>query len=156
MAGTRISHNLLVQDLTAEVRRFLDEDAFLALSEAIMFRPPACRFYYPDVMVVPNPPELLDERGDVVRDPIFVAEVLSDGTEHVDRGEKRTCYLNTPSVLEYWLVPQDAVRVERHHRVPGGDWEFAEYDDRSASVPLPALGGAVPLDRLFRRALPPG
>ena len=88
-----------------------------------MFRPPRCRFFYPDNLVVPNPPEFLDEAGDVVRNPLFVAEVLSDSTEHVDRGEKQTCYLNTPSVLEYWLIAQDRVRIERHHRAgPAADW----------------------------------
>ena len=157
MSGASFRHQLLVQDLTQSVRDFLDEEAFAACSEGMKFRPPACRFFYPDVMVPPNPPQFLDEVGDVVRNPVFVAEVLSDSTEATDRGEKQVCYLNTPSVLEYWLVSQDRVCVERHFRTDGtSDWEFEEYEDRAASVPLPALGGAVSLARLYRRALPAG
>ena len=156
MSGVLRPHSLLVRDLNREVDQFLDEETFELHSESVKFRPPRCAFYYPDIMVVPNPPEMLDEVGDVVRNPVFVAEVLSRSTEATDRGEKQDCYLNTPSVSEYWLVSQDTVRVERHHREPGGDWDFTEYRDRAASVPLPALGGAVSLDRLYRRALPAG
>ena len=83
--------------------------------------------------------------------------MLSDSTEHVDRGEKQTCYLNTPSVLEYWLIAQNRVRVERHHRADAAsEWRFDTYEDRAASVPLPALGGAVDVGALYRRALPAG
>ena len=156
MSGASFRHQLLVQDLTQSIREFLDEGRFAFCSEGLKFRPPSCRFFYPDGMVLPNPPAFLDEAGDVVRNPLFVAEVLSDSTEAIDRGEKQTCYLNTPSVLEYWLVAQGAVRVERHHRDPGNAWDFTAYDDRAASVPLPVLGGAVSVDRLYRRALAAG
>ena len=157
MSGARRSHSLLVQDLTQTVRTFLNEDLWEYHATDLKFRPPRCRFFYPDGMVLPNPPQMLDEVGDVVRNPLFVGEVLSDSTEAMDRGEKQVCYLNTPSVREYWLIAQDAVRVERHHRPDAATaWAFEEYDDRSASVPLPGLGGAVPLAALYRRALPVG
>ena len=157
MSGARRPHSLLVRDLNRAFDGFLDLDRWEYHSESLKFRPPACRFFYPDGIVVPNPPELLDEIGDVVRDPLFVGEVLSDSTEHVDRGEKQTCYLNTPSVLEYWLIAQDRVRIERHHRPdPAADWAFDIYEDRAGSVPLPALGGAVAVRAVYRRALPAG
>ena len=157
MSGVLRRHSLIVRDLNRSVDEFLDDERYEYHSESLKFRPPACRFFYPDGMVLPNPPEFLDEAGDVVRNPVFVAEVLSDSTEATDRGEKQDCYLGTPSVLEYWLLAQDRVRVERHHRpAAGGGWLFDEYADRDAAVPLPALGGAVPLDRLYRRALPAG
>ena len=58
---------------------------------------------------------------------------------------------------EYWLLAQDRVRVERHHRPnAGADWAFDVYEDRGAEVPLPALGGAVSLAKLYRQAAPAG
>ena len=124
---------------------------------SLKFRSPGRRFFYPDLMILPSPPEMLDAERDVMLNPAFVAEVLSDSTEHVDRGEKFDCYLGTSSVREYWLIAQDAVRVERWSR-PGAaaEWDDEIYTDRSAAVPLPALGGAVPLNELYRRALPAG
>lgn len=155
MSGVRLAHSRLVSKLSHLIAGFLDEDRFEVHTESLKFRPPNCAFYYPDVMVLPNPPELFDEVTDVVRNPVFVAEVLSPSTEQRDRGEKQTCYLNTPSVREYWLVAQDAVRVERFHRPDAAaDWALETVADRTASVPLPGLGGEVAVADLYRRALP--
>ena len=153
MPGVRFAHGMIVDNLAGEVRP-LHGDAFCGVSGEVKFRPPACRYFYPDYMALPYPPEMLDGENDVVRNPVFVAEVLSSSTADVDRGEKRVCYLATPSVLEYWLIAQDAVRVERHHRDPGGTWRDDVYDEPAGSVPLPPLGGAVSLAALYRRALP--
>ena len=156
MANVRHTHAILTGELHFQIRLLLDRERFVAYTESIKFRPRACQIYCPDNVVAPNPPELLDSYGDVVLDPVFLAEVLSDSTADTDRGEKLDCYLGTPSVLEYWLVHQDRVRVERYHREPGGSWpdEPEVHEDRSAAVPLPALGGAVPVGELYRQAVP--
>ena len=157
MPGVSFAHGRVVTALEKAVDRFLDEDRFERVSSDIRFRPPACRFFYPDLMVAPNPPLALDEERDVLLNPVFVAEVSSDSTASTDRGEKQTCYLNTPSVLEYWLVAQDRVRVERHHRpAAGAAWGFDAHEDRGGEVPLPALGGAVSLAALYRQVVPAG
>ena len=154
----RRPHGLLCSELTFRVRGFLDPDRFEVYSESLKFRPRACRIYCPDTMVTPSPPRLFQSVGDVTEEAIFVAEMLSDSTAHTDRGEKLECYRGTPPVLEYWLVHQDAVRVERHHRDPGGAWpaEPTVYADRADEIPLPALGGAVRLADLYRQAVPAG
>ena len=142
MAGVSFAHDGVKSRLEKEVDRLLDDDRFTRFTSEVKFRPRACRFFYPDLMVAPNPPLALDEERDVLLNPVFVAEVLSESTEEVDRGEKQDCYLNTPSVLEYWLLAQDRVRVERRHRPDGAaTWGFDVYEDRGGEVPLPALAG---------------
>ena len=155
--NVRRAHDLLTVELIVTLHRFLDPDRHEVHTGDIKFRPRECRFYCPDVMVTPSPPAMYDEVGEVLLDPILVVEVLSPSTEATDRGEKQGCYRGTPSVLEYWLVAQDAVRVERQHRPgPAAPWETDIHDDRAAEVPLPALGGAVSVRALYRRALPEG
>ena len=151
MPNVRRPHSLLVDNLTFEIGKFLDRDRFERHHGDLKFRPPECRYFYPDLLVTPSPPALLDDVGDVVLDPKFVAEVLSPSTEAIDRGEKLACYLGTPSVLEYWMVSQAVMRVERHHRDPGGEWRDEVHEDPAGAVPLPALGGAVSLAELYRR-----
>ncbi|NNJ27083.1 Uma2 family endonuclease [Alienimonas chondri] len=155
MSGVRLAHSRLVGKLSHLLADLLDEDRFEVHTESLKFRPPTCAFYYPDVMVLPNPPEMLDEVTDVVRNPIFIAEVLSPSTEALDRGEKQACYLNTPSMREYWLIAQDAVRIECHRR-PDAEtaWALETHEDRAASVSLPTLGGSIAVGDLYRRALP--
>ena len=157
MSGVSRAHGLIVTELTFQVRGLIGPDDSEIYSGEVKFRPPECRYYYPDVMVPPSPPRMRDAERDVMLNPVFLAEVLSESTEHVDRGEKLDCYLGTPSVLEYWLLAQDRVRVERHFRAGvGAEWSLAEYDDRAAAVSLAALGGAVDLAAVYRRAVPAG
>ena len=157
MAGASFAHDGVKSRLEKEVDRFLDDDRFTRFTSEVKFRPPSCRFFYPDLMVAENPPLALDGERDVLRNPVFVAEVLSDSTEDVDRGEKQTCYLNTPSVREYWLLAQDRARVERHHRPDAAaGWAFEVYEDRGGEVPLATLGGAVNLAVLYRQVVPAG
>ena len=159
MAGVSRAHGLLANRLSrlAEDAAGDDSERFEFYVADVKFRPPQCRYFYPDVMVLPSPPLMRDAERDVMLNPVFVAEVLSDSTEQIDRGEKLDCYLGTPSALEYWLVAQDAVRVERWHRPDAATpWVEEVHDDRAASVPLPPLGGVVSLDRLYRQALPAG
>ena len=157
MSGGKRPHNLLVARLVAVLSLLADPDRFEVYGGSQKFRPPRCRYFYPDGLVTPSPPRMPPDFDDVVLNPLFVGEVLSNSTETVDRGEKQDCYLNTPSVLEYWLIAQDAVRVERRHRdAAGGAWRLDEYAGRAAAVPLPALGGAVSLAELYRQALPAG
>ena len=157
MSGGKRPHNLLVGELYHLLKLLVGRGPFEVYGGGLKFRPPRCRYFYPDNLVTPSPPRMPPNFDDIVLNPLFVGEVLSNSTEAVDRGEKQDCYLNTPSVLEYWLIAQDAVRVERHHRdAAGGAWRFEEYTDRAAAVPLPALGGAVSLNELYRQALPAG
>ena len=152
MAGVSLPHNRIVINLTKLVGALADEAGGLEeFASDLKVRPPACRYFYPDYGLAPDPPQVADDENDVLLDPLFNAEILSDSTESLDRGEKRDCYLATPSVVEYWLVHQDAMHVERHHRDPGGDWGFTEYTGPDAAVPLPPVAGGVRLSDLYRR-----
>ena len=153
--NVRRPHDLVTQRLSSLIDWFTDDDVWEVHTGDLKFRPRRCRVYCPDVHVTPCPPALLDDVGDVVTNAVFVAEVLSPSSESLDRGEKLDCYRGTPSVLEYWLLSQSAVRVERHHRpAAGADWAVDIYEDRAGEVPLPALGGAVSLAKLYRQAVP--
>ena len=155
MSGVSRAHGLIATELAFQVRGSIGPDDFEMYSGEMKFRPPACRYFYPDVMVLPSPPRMRDEERDVMLNPVFVAEVLSESTEAVDRGEKFDCYLNTPSVREYWMIAQGRVRIERWSRADAdAEWREEVYEDRAAAVPLPALGGAVAVGALYRKALP--
>jgi Uma2 family endonuclease len=83
-------------------------------------------FYYPDVFV-----RCGKERGDPYfkTDPVFVAEVLSPGTQRYDRGDKRLAYLSLPSLQEYALIAQDRMHVELFRRDAAGVSERLEKPD---------------------------
>jgi Uma2 family endonuclease len=87
-----------------------------------------------------------------VLNPRVIFEVLSRGTEHYDRGEKREHYQQIPSLREYVLLAQDARRVELWSR----DSELGAWSHvvRGAGevVALHSIDCKLDVDRLYANA----
>ncbi|HEU4882588.1 MAG TPA: Uma2 family endonuclease [Longimicrobium sp.] len=75
-----------------------------------------------------------DRVDDVIKDhaavgaPDLVVEVLSDSTEHRDRGVKRERYA-AYGVPEYWIIDTDARHVEVYRLTPGELQRVTVEDD---------------------------
>jgi Uma2 family endonuclease len=76
---------------------------------------------YPDVSVVCGPLERDPESRETVLNPCVLVEVLSDGTERYDRGEKFEHYKRIPTLQTYVLVSQRAPLVEMW-QLNGDSW----------------------------------
>ena len=95
--------------------------------------------------------------GDV-NDAVLIIEVLSPGTEAIDRREKLLAYRTLPSLAEYTLISQDQARVEIHRRRGDIGWEKFEYSGDEtvelASVKLAIsmrdIYEGVPIEALIR------
>ena len=66
----------------------------------------AGRIRYPDAFVACTPGQA---KQTVVRDPVVVFEVLSEGTSRTDRIAKLREYGATPSIQRYVILEQDAI-----------------------------------------------
>ena len=106
------------------------------------------RATYPDVSVVCGKIEgdPADPQDATITNPTLLVEVLSPSTEQEDRGTKWRHYQLLPSLQEYVLVSQDAARVERYRRLPGGTWEYS--DVRAGTVEL-TTGAVLDLEKLY-------
>lgn len=139
----------------------------LAISVGARLRGGPCRFYgsdlkievdgsvrYPDGMVVCTP---VPPRATVVRDPVVLFEVLSEGTQAIDRSEKNREYRATASVRRYVMLEQDRVMATVFHR-EDDDWVGHVHYEGDVLV-LPEIGVEVPLAELYADvdlAAPPG
>ena len=141
-------------DLAKAVERSLDDliaAAGLPLAtyrSDLRMRVPSGRYRYPDVMLTPDPPEVLDGEQDTVLNPLVIVEVLSDSTAATDRGAKLREYRAIPSLTDYVLLQQDGPAADHYVRVGGGAahpdepdaWRLMSYDGADAAVPLAGLG----------------
>ncbi len=86
-------------------------------------------FYYPDVSVVCDP---ADTGKYFKKRPKLLVEVLSPGTERIDRNAKLINYHQLISLEEYVLISQTQAMVEVYRRNATGDWqrEVIEGDRR--------------------------
>jgi Uma2 family endonuclease len=121
MAGGTIEHARLQLAIGSELRVALRGKPCVVLSSDARIRIDATdRSTYPDVSVVCGKREVsaIDRHGLV--NPILIVEVLSEGTERDDRGQKFAHYRHLESLQEYVLVSQDVQRIEVFRRSEEG------------------------------------
>jgi len=158
MAGGLPEHNLICLNVGAELRhqlaagpcRVYGGDQRVKVSETGLYT-------YPDVTVVCEEP-LVDEidRSALVN-PVLIVEVLSEGTEAYDRGDKFGYYRELLTLQEYVMVGSDQWRVERYTRqAPGADWLMSECSDIEGTLALPSIGCLLELRGVYAKVeLPP-
>ena len=106
---------------------------------------------YPDLSVICGQFESDPEDKNVAVKPIILVEILSDGTESKDRGEKFAHYRRIPSLMEYVLVSQREPRIEVFRRTEAG-WTLSEAT-AGESVKLHSINGELAVDEIYASAL---
>jgi Uma2 family endonuclease len=111
--------------------------------------PTDTRFYYPDAVVVRGP-NAVD--GLFQKDPVVVAEVLSEKTRRYDEVEKCGGYLTIPALKQYVLIETASPRVTVFRRNETEPHFVADaYDGLGAVIPLPAIAAELRLADLYAR-----
>ncbi len=107
----------------------------------------AQRYFYPDIAVICRTTPFVEE--DVATDATLIVEVLSDITEAFDRGKKFESYQCLPSLQDYVLVLQRAVRVEHFHKLSLSEWRYTVLSTPDAVVALEAIGVEILLHEIY-------
>jgi Uma2 family endonuclease len=148
MAGGTPRHGRLASNLARIVGNALQGKPCVVYSSDVRVRIEASdRATYPDLSVVCGPDRLAADDADAITNPIVLFEVLSEGTERSDRGEKFAHYRRLESLQEYVLVNQDAARVEvfrRHER----DWLLVVFEAGSTAR-LDSIDVSFPVDEVY-------
>ncbi len=144
MAGAGLSHNLIVGNLYALLRPVALAKGCRIYTETVKLKVSSRTFYYPDLMVVCQgvPPHTHYEEA-----PCLVVEVVSDGTEAIDRREKLWRYRELPSLQGYLLVDSRERRVEGYFR-QGGGWLYRLWEGEG-EVEVPCLEARFPLEAIY-------
>lgn len=106
-------------------------------------------YAYPDVIVMSRPVQFKQGRSDIVTNPLFIAEVLSNSTKSYDRGEKFFAYRSLPSLQDYLLIDQYSPHVEHYSKQDSHQWLLTEYDGLDAELTLSSLGVQISLSDLY-------
>jgi Uma2 family endonuclease len=153
MAGGTPEHAALAAAVTTIIGAQLGDGSCRVFSSDLKIRVLATGLVsYPDVSVVCGPIEHDPESRMVVVNPTLVVEVLSDSTEDWDRGEKLEHYRRIPSLRECVLVSHRRPEIELWRREDSGPWT-RQTAGRGEVVELRSIGGALPVDDVYRRAL---
>lgn len=110
---------------------------------------------YPDVTVVCGGLERDPDSASTVINPKLVVEVLSDGTESYDRGEKLDHYRRIPSLEAVVLVSHREPLMEVWERGATGSWHTRAFRSAEAAR-LETLAVRLDVDEIYRAAREPG
>jgi len=122
-----------------------NSDMRVRLSEAIQV--------YPDATVTCDERDQVNDDEDEIAYPRLVVEVLSQGTERVDRGRKLRDYQACPTIEEYALVSSEYQAMEVYRR-SGSGWTYHRYEADGVAE-LTSIGARFPLAALYRRTAVP-
>lgn len=156
MSGATLAHVVIVWNLAGLLRDALRRRPLLALPNDMKVRVPDDAYFYPDLVVVPDPPEFEDERRDIVRNPVVVFEVLSPSTEGYDRGEKLDAYRRVPTLRDYVLVAQDERRIDHFTLHEDGVWRSNVLRGTEETLTLASLACELPLAEVYDRVFADG
>ena len=150
MAGTGEKHNIIRLNLAAALASQLRGGPCRPFVADMRVRiGPADLYVYPDVAVVCGERRFADQQRDVLLNPTVTVEVLSQGTEAYDRGDKFTGYRQLESLQEYLLVAQDRPHVEQYTRLRDGRWLLSEAAHLEAVIHLPSLAADLALSEVY-------
>ncbi|NJO01712.1 MAG: Uma2 family endonuclease [Bacteroidia bacterium] len=150
MSGGTINHNTISGNIFALLRdrtrgkgcRPFNSDMKLNISAHHTF-------VYPDAMVICGDIVRLENRQDVVCNPVLIVEVLSQSTQNYDRAEKFIKYQSLPSFREYLMVDSQSCRVDTIFKRNPQEWQMLVYQDLSQSLHLQSLDISLTLEEIY-------
>jgi Uma2 family endonuclease len=152
MAGGTIDHGRLASRFTALLGVALGDRPCQSYSSDVRVRiERANRSVYPDLSVACGRVEHASDDRHAIINPVAIVEILSDGTEAYDRGEKFRYYKWLPTLREYVLVSHREPLVEVFRR-EGDKWSVTEHGP-GTSIVLASLDVRLSVDDLYRDPL---
>jgi Uma2 family endonuclease len=106
-------------------------------------------YCYPDVTVSCDVADR-QPNNTLIQSPRIVVEILSAGTEAIDRGKKLAAYKACPSMQEIVLISQFAPRVEVYRRDEEDDaWDYIIYEPGS-DIELRSVDVRLSLKEIYK------
>ncbi|HVF80401.1 MAG TPA: Uma2 family endonuclease [Flavisolibacter sp.] len=152
MAGATREHNEIVSNLIFSVRICLqDKPCTVYPSDLRVTTPAESNYFYPDATVVRGDVQLQTGVFDTLVNPFVIFEVMSEGTENIDRGYKFFHYQQIPSLQEYILVDSREYVVDIIRRQADGAWKFDKYSPADKQVHLASINCTLSFDNIYYR-----
>jgi len=157
MSGASDPHETIVVNLTIGLGNILRGKPCRVKGGNLRISVRGSNYLYPDLSVVCGEAQFADGTYlDTLVNPTAIFEILSESTEHKDRGLKWMLYQRIQSLQYYVLISQKRARVEIYTRQPNGDWLMHAEHGIGGSLIIPTMGVSISLSELYENvAFPP-
>lgn len=147
LAGGSVTHNVICANVVRLLGNAATESDCRVYGSDMKLRVEERVFYYPDTMVVCEPPA--DNFYET--SPCVIAEVVSPSTARKDRLEKRFSYLALERLQLYLLIDSRKREVTGYYRQPQG-WEERSFTVDN-SIPVPCVGTNLRFGELYDKTI---
>lgn len=144
MTGGTLRHSLLTGAIYSAIREAALAAGCRPHMHVMKVRLSETTSYYPDVMIVCEPP--VADLYEVA--PVVLAEVTSPSSLLIDRREKLGAYLTIPTLGAYLVLDQGQPSVDVHERRADGRW-VARSAGPGERIVLPHPAVSLDLDDLY-------
>lgn len=145
LEGNSIRHNRIAGNLCVQLLSQAPRACQVTISDVKLKADAWPTYYYPDVMLICDPS---DDDPLIKTRPCLLAEVLSPGTEAIDRREKLGAYQRLASLREYLAISQDEIQVELYRRLNPSDWT-REIHSCGDVLHLTCINLDLPIEALY-------
>lgn len=140
MSGASFKHNLIESNLRGLLHNFLKGKQCREFGSNLRIHIPSNTLYtYPDIIVICDEPEFIDEEFDTITNPSIIVEILSPSTANYDRGAKFDLYRDILSLKEYVLVDTKTIHVVVYNRNNDSTWTLSETKNLNDNINLPSI-----------------
>lgn len=153
MAGATKEHNRIKKNLSGEIYIALRGAQCQSFSSDFQVHIPKNGLYaYPDLLVVCDKPELVNDRFDTLLNPAVLVEILSKSTRGYDKNAKFALYRDIITLREYVLVDSRRIKVEVWQKSADIVWSLAkETDEQNDSIQIETIGLTLSLRTIYDR-----
>ncbi len=152
MAGATEEHNQIVSNLIREVGWFLKGgDCNIFPSDFRVTTPAEKNYFYPDATIVCGDTQKQPGVFDTLKNPVVIFEVMSEGTEKIDRGYKFFYYQQIPSLLEYVLIDLREHAIEVISRQSDSAWKFEKFTQDDKHIHLTSINCTLSFSDIYYR-----
>ncbi len=152
MAGGTFDHGAICANVIVALGNALrGSRCRVVTSDVKVWVPRKEGFVYPDVTVFCGRSEPYPGTMDVLTNPTLIVEVLSEGTEKFDRGEKFEGYRSIPTLRHYVMVSSMQRLVEHYERAEAGAWTLRVYGP-GEQLRVKGPDASITVDELYQMA----
>lgn len=151
MAGASYAHNQITANTYLQIGKYLEDKTYSVFQSDLKIQVAANSLItYPDITIVCEPVEIVNEKSGIIANPSVLIEVLSPSTQDYDRGGKFTLYRSLPSLQEYILINSLAVHIEQFTKQPNGTWILQEYKLPTDAVTIHTIDLTLTMDLIYK------
>jgi Uma2 family endonuclease len=144
MSGASFKHNLIESNFRLLLGNYLKGKKCREFGSNLRIHIPQNTLYtYPDILVLCDEPDFVDDEFDTITNPSVIIEILSPSTANYDRGAKFDLYREITTLKEYVLVDAKTIHVVVYTRNMDNTWTLSETKDLNDNIHLPSIDFTV-------------